>query len=124
MTRERWLDELENWLDDEPLERLTESRQYNSLKHFGLYEKALLLTWVHHHDYDDNPLQFVPFFERANRKRLLAEGDKCSYKGGLHPNLSTPARLTGKKPASGATTWAARSVPSSASRRLTTTNGR
>jgi hypothetical protein len=79
MTREIWLDELENWLDDEPMERLTE--RYNSLKHFGLYEKALLLTWVHHHDYDDNPLQFVSFFERANRKRLRAEGDEFSYKG-------------------------------------------
>jgi hypothetical protein len=40
-----------------------------------------LLTWVHHHDYDDNPLQFVSFFERANKKRLRAEGDKFSFEG-------------------------------------------
>jgi len=99
MTRERWLEYLMEELDDEPTQMFVEARQYNSLKHFGLYEKALLLAWVHHHDDDDNPLQFVPFFERANKKRLRAEGDAFPYAGNvaLYRGLSgTGARRQAK----------------------------
>ncbi len=89
MTRDRWLAYLSE-LDDEPLEMFTTPRQYNSLRYFGLYEKALLRTWVHHHDDGD----FVPFFEKANRKRLRAEGDQFSYEG----NVTLYRGLSGSGP--------------------------